>query len=343
MFLEALEILKTTSEVDMSYVTDFSAHSVVYMLTVYIPIIMGAFLFSQEHIGDKISCFPPPEMSEGTWLAVNSHCWVKGYWTSRSLHNLTNVDQPLEQILTQPQRFYSILLGAQAMFFILPLVLWNSLTKSTLLGILEATNHFLEDLAKGMKSKKKWVKIEKESHDKILQFHEITMDMAHSSKLAFSFCIRIVFELVLIGVFTFIQFMVYDYNPGKKFFCLLPEGVPSDIYCSVSMLDLLDKVWNANVICLFIAGGVDIAYLIMAILRIKMSQSDLFQSLPFDVGIPQRWKETWQSCWTKFSYKLLMLLYKENNAIMTQLYVLKSMPKQQLWNDHKDYYISQNY
>ena len=54
MLFEALEILQSAGQDQESLVTDFGIYKVIYLLTVYIPIIMATFLLSQEYLGKDV-------------------------------------------------------------------------------------------------------------------------------------------------------------------------------------------------------------------------------------------------------------------------------------------------
>ena len=57
MLLEAFEILQSGGQDENSFVTDFGLYKVIYILTVYLPIILSTFLFSQEYLGmSSFSC-----------------------------------------------------------------------------------------------------------------------------------------------------------------------------------------------------------------------------------------------------------------------------------------------
>lgn len=54
MFLEALEILNSAGQQDDgTFVTDFGIYKITYILTVYLPIALSTFLFSQEYLGKQ--------------------------------------------------------------------------------------------------------------------------------------------------------------------------------------------------------------------------------------------------------------------------------------------------
>ena len=53
MLLEALEILQSAGEDDNTYVTDFALYKVMYILTIYTPVLVATFLLSQEYLGES--------------------------------------------------------------------------------------------------------------------------------------------------------------------------------------------------------------------------------------------------------------------------------------------------
>ncbi|CAH1796371.1 unnamed protein product [Owenia fusiformis] len=322
-FFNALDILESSGKNDMAYVTDFAAHKIVYLLTVYLPLLMGSFLYSQEYLGSKIACFPTPGMSKDTLEAVNVHCWVKGYYTSLDLNNTTMTSQ-LQQVLSQPQRFFAIYLGMQAVLCTLPLLFWNATMKSSLLGIVESTDHFLRDLTKLLTDEsQKLAAIKDKCSDRIKMYYEVAMDFAKNSSITSRFFIRMLLEFIIFGALILLQFYIYDYKPGKNYYCIMPDGQVSDAHCTVAMLDLLDKIWYANIGALGLAGLIDCLYLIGAAINMcSDSAREFFSELPFEPSLPQLTR--WNTCTQMFSFKMLVLLFRENNAVMSQLYVLKS-------------------
>ncbi|CAH1796373.1 unnamed protein product [Owenia fusiformis] len=321
-FFGALDILSSGGDGE-TFVTDFSSFKIVYLLTVYLPVLMGAFLWSQEHLGAKIACFPNIALGDNQNKALNSHCWSEGFYVT----DPTDITKSLK---TQPHRFFAIYLGVQAVVFIVPVLVWNTLTKATLLGILAATKTFLSDLADLLidgsdaedvrEAGIAMVKIRM----RIAQYYESTMEFAYNSKIAIKFIGRLLLEMALLVTFIVIQLFVYDSSSEKRFYCVLPGNYTNQVHCTLPMLDMLDNVWYANVIALGIALLINIVFICGAIKKLcQRSTPDIFMELPFDVDYPSN--SVWKTSQANLSYKLMSSLFWENNPITTQLFMVQSL------------------
>ncbi|CAD5118865.1 DgyrCDS7539 [Dimorphilus gyrociliatus] len=326
MLLEALEILQSAGEDENTYVTDFALYKVIYILTVYGPIFMATFLLSQEYLGEKIACFPPENFTDSQADSVNEFCWNGGFCSS-SAEELQALKQGVNvrTLFSQPHRYYPLYLPLQALVMMSPIIIWNVLTKSKLLAILRATEEFLEDLTSIVQDKDDKDTIKSRATSLIKQFHNTCISASEDTQLAKILMIRIGWEFCLIVGGIFLQFKVFNHNP-KQFHCYLPMFIDEEITCTVPVLDLLDVIWSIAVACLVLALGLNLmfAYITMK-MHFEMFQPLFFNSLPY--GDQDDFNEDiqWSDNFIQHSYELLVMIFEENNAVMTKAFVLSAM------------------
>ncbi|CAH1796374.1 unnamed protein product [Owenia fusiformis] len=322
MLLEALEILKSTDDDVTAHVTDFSVYKVVYILTVYVPVVMATLMLSQEYLGSKIACFAPESFSDSQSEALNEYCWTNGYWIAN--------DTAMERSLyTQPHRFYPYYLPLQAILFVIPILVWNVMTKSRLLAIIKATEQFLEDLLELLNPKQEEKETDEEvekMHIKVKEmighYHQITLEFARDSKLSVILCVRLCIELGFLLLCIGGQFFIYDHR-NKVYHCSLPSMGQDEVLCVVPVLDLLDIIWTINFGALCIALGLNFLFIAMTYYSIHQETVvDLYEGLPFTFDMP---KVQWEDIFMKHSYELMCVIFEENNNITMQAYILRTI------------------
>lgn len=218
-----------------------------------------------------------------------------------------------------------------------PIIIWNVLTKSKLLAILRATEEFLEDLTSIVQDKEDKDTIKSRATSSIKQFHHTCVAASQDTQLAKILMIRIGWEFCLILGGIFLQFKVFNHNP-KQFHCFLPMFTSEEITCTVPVLDLLDVIWSIAVACLVLALCLNLmfAYITMK-MHFEVFQPLFFNDLPY--GDQDDFNEDiqWSDNFIQHSYELLVMIFEENNAIMTKAYVLSAMkpPNQALEQEKK--------